>query len=340
MESDNDTIVDRLHITVLASPDKLFCIHILDEDPEYISYGQLWKHSLSYAHAYLSAGKRPGDIVLIITQHSPHLYYAFVGAMMAGLIPSIMPYATPKQDPVLYWASHRTLFERIQPRCIVASPSVASDLRHHLPDWSDLITEVGAIQRASILEKELTSRRAEDTAFLQHSSGTTALKKGVMLTHAAVLRQVDTYAKVLEFTGDHRVASWLPLYHDMGLIAAFMMPLIVGASVVMLDPFQWVARPEILLEAIQRYHAHYCWLPNFAFNHLARAARPPRIWIFPASLRSLTVQNLAEPTASAFSRIASGATAYRPTACKSVMRWRKQSLPLAKPLAVHHRESL
>ncbi|MEA1649031.1 AMP-binding protein [Nitrospirillum sp. BR 11164] len=276
MSNPGDTIISRLRITAESSPDSLFCVHVLNGQEEFISYGQLWRRSLSYARKYISSGKEPGDIILIIVQHSPHLYYAFVGAMMAGLIPSIMPHATSKQDPALYWAAHKTLFDRIQPRCIVASPSVAAALLAHLPEWFHIVTEIGEVEGVAVSDATLCHRQPDDIAFLQHSSGTTALKKGVMLSHAAVLGQVNTYAKVLGFNSGHRIASWLPLYHDMGLIAAFIMPLIVGASVVMLDPFQWVAKPETLLEAIQQHRTHYCWLPNFAFNHLARAARIPQ----------------------------------------------------------------
>jgi acyl-CoA synthetase (AMP-forming)/AMP-acid ligase II len=66
------------------------------------------------------------------------------------------------------------------------------------------------------------------------------------------------------------IASWLPLYHDMGLIACFMLPLIADGVIVSLDAFEWVAKPEILLAEIQRARARFVWLPNFAFHHLVR----------------------------------------------------------------------
>ena len=103
-------------------------------------------------------------------------------------------------------------------------------------------------------------------------AGTTGLKKGVVITWGQLEAQVVSYAKALEFGPEDKVASWLPLYHDMGLITGFLMPVSLGAMVISLDPFEWVARPAMLLKAIETYGATLCWLPNFAFAHLVRTA--------------------------------------------------------------------
>ena len=68
------------------------------------------------------------------------------------------------------------------------------------------------------------------------------------------------------------VVSWLPLYHDMGLIACFMLPVYRGIELVHLDPFEWLARPGSLFEAISKWHGTLAWLPNFAFEYLATMA--------------------------------------------------------------------
>ena len=122
-------------------------------------------------------------------------------------------------------------------------------------------------------------RSAETVALLQHSSGTTGQKKGVMLTHGQIERQIASYAASLGFTGDDIVASWLPLYHDMGLFSSFLMPIMLGATILSLDPFEWVAAPHRLLQVVAEGRASHCWMPNFAFSHIRRyveAAQPPR----------------------------------------------------------------
>jgi acyl-CoA synthetase (AMP-forming)/AMP-acid ligase II len=95
----------------------------------------------------------------------------------------------------------------------------------------------------------------------------------VALSHTAVLNQVASYSDALQVTPQDVIVSWLPLYHDMGLIAGFLLPLIQGMPLVLMSPFDWVKRPAMLLKAIDRYHGTLCWLPNFAYNHMARRIR-------------------------------------------------------------------
>jgi len=84
---------------------------------------------------------------------------------------------------------------------------------------------------------------------------------------------------------EDRVASWLPLYHDMGLIAAYYLPLTFGIPTIQLDPFEWVTAPVLLLEAISRERASLCWLPNFALNSW-QIASATRTWQACASIAS------------------------------------------------------
>jgi acyl-CoA synthetase (AMP-forming)/AMP-acid ligase II len=95
------------------------------------------------------------------------------------------------------------------------------------------------------------------------------LQKPVLLSHAAVLKHIDNYAEALQLNENDKIISWLPLYHDMGLIAAFHLPLAFGVTSVQLDPFEWVMIPSLLLEAISKEKGTLCWLPNFAFNLMA-----------------------------------------------------------------------
>src|SRR5258708_2485543 len=121
---------------------------------------------------------------------------------------------------------------------------------------------------------EAVSAQLDDIAFIQHSSGTTGLKKGVQLSYGAVAAQISSYAEALGFADSGCIASWLPLYHDMGLIACFVLPLMLGLPVVALDAFEWVNRPALLFEAIEEHRCTHVWLPNFAFHHLCRTVDP------------------------------------------------------------------
>ncbi len=90
-----------------------------------------------------------------------------------------------------------------------------------------------------------------------------------MLSHRAVLDHVDLYGRAIGLSPQDKIVSWLPLYHDMGLIAAFHMPLAAGVTAVHLDPFEWVQAPILLLEQIATEGGTLTWLPNFAYNLMA-----------------------------------------------------------------------
>jgi acyl-CoA synthetase (AMP-forming)/AMP-acid ligase II len=116
-------------------------------------------------------------------------------------------------------------------------------------------------------------RAPEDIVLLQHSSGSTGLQKGVALSHQAVFNQLESYQMALELCDDDVIVSWLPLYHDMGLIAGYLMPLLSGIPLVLMSPFDWVRAPYRLMQAVSKYKGTLCWLPNFAYAFCAKKVR-------------------------------------------------------------------
>lgn len=247
------------------------------------SYRDIDVGARRWARLYRQLGTPPGDVVVIVLRHSGELYSAFLGAMMAGVIPSYLPFPTVKQDPRLYWEAHRLLFERIQPRVAVTYADNADALNAIAAPVGCRLIVAGVDPLPEDDGAPIVRPSGDDLALLQHSSGTTGLKKGVMLTYGQIERHVTSYARSVAFGADDVVASWLPLYHDMGLITSFLMPLSVGASVVALDPFEWVAKPMSILTAIERHRATHSWQPNFALAHMTRT-RPPA---FKADLSSI-----------------------------------------------------
>jgi acyl-CoA synthetase (AMP-forming)/AMP-acid ligase II len=117
------------------------------------------------------------------------------------------------------------------------------------------------------------SRTEDDIVLLQHSSGTTGLQKGVALSHRAVFNQLNAYGKALSFNENDVIVSWLPLYHDMGLIAGFLMPILSGIPLVLMSPFDWVRAPYRLMQSVSKYRGTLSWLPNFAYNFCAQKIR-------------------------------------------------------------------
>jgi acyl-CoA synthetase (AMP-forming)/AMP-acid ligase II len=133
--------------------------------------------------------------------------------------------------------------------------------------------DVAAVGEGNLAEAPGLQRPSNSIVLLQHSSGTTGLQKGVALSHQAVFNQLRTYSQTLHLTSEDVIVSWLPLYHDMGLIAGFLMPILLRIPLVLLSPFDWVRAPYRLMRAVSKYHGTLSWLPNFAYNFCAQKIR-------------------------------------------------------------------
>lgn len=212
---------------------------------------------------------KPGDIVLLFLSHQAGLIPAFLGAQWLGAVPAYMPPLSPRQDRESWQASHAKLIDHVRPRAIVADPEAAALLE--VGDDVAILTIEDLAGREG--PEAPTAYDPEGVSLLQHSSGTTGLKKGVQLSYRAVLAQLDAYAAALELDGTETVVSWLPVYHDMGLIACSLLPTVKGLPLVSMDPFEWLVQPHVVLEEAAKAERSLVWLPNFAFNHLARHAR-------------------------------------------------------------------
>jgi acyl-CoA synthetase (AMP-forming)/AMP-acid ligase II len=116
----------------------------------------------------------------------------------------------------------------------------------------------------------------------------------VALSHKAIFNQLESYQAALKINNDDVIVSWLPLYHDMGLIAGFLLPLLYGIPLVLMSPFDWVKAPYRLMQAISEYRGTLCWLPNFAYNFCAKKIRDrDLVNVDLSSLRAVT--NCSEP---------------------------------------------
>jgi acyl-CoA synthetase (AMP-forming)/AMP-acid ligase II len=235
------------------------------------AYADLGAETDRWAARFASLRFEPDAIVAIVLEHRYELYPAFLGAMRAGAIPTFLPFPTPKQDPVLYWKGQRELFARVRPACVVAESALAGPLGALCPPPCIVLDVDVPWEAPPVALPPLEAvERPERIALLQHSSGTTGAKKGVALTYRAIAMHNAAAAHALEARTSDLTVSWLPLYHDMGLIAAFLLPIWIGSSVVSLDAFEWLLSPASLLETIEHYRATHAWLPNFAFEHLVR----------------------------------------------------------------------
>jgi len=273
------TFPERLRSLHSRTPDRLALIlQFSNTDDLPLSVDQLLCGANSYASAYARSGIQPGEVVVLILQHGEDLVYSFWGTILHGAIPSIMPFLTEKLSPERYRADLSALISVTQPAAIVTYPEFEAEVKSALKDGDS----VRAVIVTSQVDKNISldfdalagfQRKSDEIVLLQHSSGTTGLQKGVALSHQAVFNQLNAYGKSLSLNENDVVISWLPLYHDMGLIAGFIMPILSGVPLVLMSPFDWVRAPYKMMQAVSRYRGTLSWLPNFAYNFCAQKIR-------------------------------------------------------------------
>lgn len=286
------TLNAAIHHWARQDGDKTFCYLKPQGGDDFvaISYRQLVQRAGCFQRAYQNLNVERRAPVLIILEHGESMLYAFVGALLGGFVPSFLAPVGERQDPAHYWSQLQVQWARMHGGLLVTSEGAHRTLRAHLPACQIpvLTSESVSIDSTGVLD---ISVAPDDIALLQHSSGTTGGRKGVALTHRAIMHQLCNYSAAIRLAPDDVIASWLPLYHDMGLISSFLLPLASGVPVVMISAFEWVNRPRMLLDAIREFGATLAWLPNFAFHHLARLKHEPG-----EDLRSLrALINCSEP---------------------------------------------
>lgn len=172
------TIVERVLALAAADPGRVFCHFKAGANTQDISYGDLIRAASAYAGHYRRNNVKQGDVVAIVLRHCPDLFYSFMGALMHGAIPAILPFPTVKQDPDLYWRGHSELFRRSGVGMVVTFEDNLAGMDRHLPGLTIPLATVEALQPnvLSSRDEPRCEPGSRDVAFLQHSSGTTGLK--------------------------------------------------------------------------------------------------------------------------------------------------------------------
>ena len=273
------TFPERLRSLHSAHPEQVaIYLQISGREDLPLTYEQLLRGANAYARTLDREGIQPGEVTVLILRHGDDLIYSFWGAILHGAIPSIMPFLTEKLSPERYRADLSALIAVTKPAAIITYSEFEVEVHAALQEGDSVRTviltnDVEAEANPDFDSLRGCQRRPEDIVLLQHSSGTTGLQKGVALSHRAVFNQLDSYGKALALTVRDVIVSWLPLYHDMGLIAGLIMPILSGIPLVLMSPFDWVRAPYKLLQSISNYRGTLTWLPNFAYNFCAQKIR-------------------------------------------------------------------
>ena len=280
---------DRPHVLLWRSED----------DEQTISYADLNRESCTIAAGLIERGFVPGDRVAIMLPTEPAFFAAFIGVLYAGGVP--VPIYPPfrraqvedhlrRQAGILRNAGASLLIIGSEIRNVgQLMLGLAEDLRY--------VETVDALSRAGTIEQPLAAG-ADTIALIQYTSGSTGDPKGVVLTHANLLANIRAMGEALDVSSSDVFVSWLPLYHDMGLIGAWLGTLHYGVPTVIMPPLAFLADPGRWLRAIGRHRATLSAAPNFAFELCCKNVRDEHIKDLDlSSLRMLL--NGAEPVSPA-----------------------------------------
>ncbi len=243
-----DRYVDRISLTIGQI--------VRQSNPDFYDKAKLFGSAIANL-------TKESDVVLLSHKTCNELFWLFIGCILYKRIPLIV------QRP-----SHKVRKEDFAVRMQGISESVAPAIcfceEEHRDEYGQYFKCISQIDSEEVLpEPEI---KPDDIAFLQMSSGTTGVSKVVRITHKQIIAHCDEYAETIDFNSESIVVSWLPLYHDMGLVSSFLLPLLKGAQFHIIDPFVWLSSPGEILNMAHQHRATHVWMPSFAFNYITKNA--------------------------------------------------------------------
>jgi 1-acyl-sn-glycerol-3-phosphate acyltransferase len=251
-------------------------LYLREEDgsSSIVTFGELFARAEAVAAALARRGVAAGDAVAIMLPTSGEFFYTFAGTLLAGGIP-VPIYPPFRADRIEEYAVRQSaILRNAEARLLVTfrqAERVARLLAPHVPSLA------GVANAAQLAEEPLPEAppvrprpRGGDIALLQYTSGSTGDPKGVVLTHANLLANMRAIGEAVEIRADDIGVNWLPLYHDMGLIGAWMVLLYFGLPVAVLSPLAFLSRPERWLWAVHEHRATLAAAPNFAYELCVR----------------------------------------------------------------------
>ena len=261
------TLIDVLRWHAETDPGRVHVVLRLDDEGERrITYGELWARAGGVAAGLRARGIARGESVALMLRTEPGFFAAFFGVLLAGAVP--VPIYPPTRPSHLeeYAARQVKILDNAQARLLVTFTEVervAVLLRARVRSLAGVTT----LERlAAAPAGAVPALGPDDPALIQYTSGSTGDPKGVLLSHANLLANIRALGRALGVRPDDVCVSWLPLYHDMGLIGMWLGSLYHGVPVVILPPLAFLARPARWLQAISAHRATISAAPNFAFD--------------------------------------------------------------------------
>ncbi|MEK9134525.1 MAG: AMP-binding protein, partial [Pseudomonadota bacterium] len=247
----------RPHIYLIAETGK----------EEEISYAVLQQRADAVAAGLRKRDLLPGQTVAIMLPTSLEYFFSFYGVLLAGGIPvPIYPPARLSQIEE-HLRRHARILDNARAAMLITvaeAKPFARLLRLHVEGLHTVVTPAELIEAAAPAGQ--TAVQSQDIALLQYTSGSTGNPKGVILTHANLLANIRTMGEAIGANSSDVFVSWMPLYHDMGLIGAWLGSLYYAVPLAVMSPLTFLTRPERWLWSIHRHRATLSGAPNFGYE--------------------------------------------------------------------------
>ncbi|MEE2788199.1 MAG: fatty acyl-AMP ligase [Myxococcota bacterium] len=235
---------------------------------QHVSYAELVCGANRLANRLLEAGLRPGERVAIVLPTGPDFYHAFFGISLAGGVPTAL-YPPARLGRMDEWKA-RTAAMLTAARCVAVlterrlQPLLGNPVHQAQPRMGCLNVAHLTKERTA---QRLTCHNVNELAAVQFSSGSTGHPKPVMLSHDNMLSNAAAILRTLPGEpNEHSGVSWLPLYHDMGLVGCLLSAIVAQGPLTLMGPEKFVARPLRWLQALSETKATVSVAPNFAFG--------------------------------------------------------------------------
>jgi len=272
------TLVDLLQGRAKDQPDHLAYTFLQDGETEtgQLTYRDLDQQARGIATQLQSLNAASSRVLLI---YPPGLEFiaAFFGCLYAGAI--AVPAYPPRRNQNM--SRLRAILTSSQATLALTTATVMATIEERFEEETDFAQlqwlATDAVDPALAATWQLPGVGPDSLAFLQYTSGSTGTPKGVMVSHRNVLHNSALIHHCFADTPDSRGVSWLPPYHDMGLIGGILQPLYVGAPMALMPPLAFLQKPLRWLQAISKFRATTSGGPNFAFDLCAQKVKPEQL---------------------------------------------------------------
>lgn len=271
------TLVELLCYRAQNQPDQIAFISLKggEVEADKFTYLELHQQAQTIA-ASLQSISTPGDHALLFYPHGLNFIAAFFGCLYAGIV--AVPAYPPRRNQNLLRV--QLIAEDAQAKIVLTTTSLLETLQVNtnqveLSNLQWVTTDNLPFEQLKTWQEP---RLASDSlAFLQYTSGSTGNPKGVMMSHGNLMHNSALIQSCFQDTQSSRGVSWLPLYHDMGLIGGVLQPIYVGAPMVLISPVDFLQKPYRWLQAVSRYKATTSGGPNFAYDLCLQKITPQQI---------------------------------------------------------------